>query len=152
MWKKQLAVNKKARFNYFLEEFYEAGMVLEGSEVKSCKAGKLSIKEAYCKIFDGEVFVCNMNIVPYEKMCNYFKTDPKRKRKLLLHKKQIKKLEKKTQERGYTLVPTKVYIKDGVIKIEIALGKGKQNIDKRKIIAKRTSERQISRALKNYRN
>ncbi len=152
MWTKQLAVNKNARYNYFLEEFFEAGLVLVGSEVKSAKSGKVSIKEAFCKIIDSEVFILNMNIVPYDKGVQYFQCDPKRKRKLLLHKNEIKKLKKKTLERGYSLVPTKIFIKNGLIKISIALGKGKQKTDKRKQILERNVKRDLDREIKNRRN
>lgn len=152
MWIKQLAINKDARFNYFLEEIFEAGLVLAGSEVKSCKSGKVSIREAYCKISESELFMFNMNILPYDKGVQYYQLEPKRKRKLLLHKREINRLKKKTLERGYSIIPTKIYIKNGLIKVEIALGKGKQKSDKRKLIVERDVKRDLDRAIKNRRD
>ena len=124
-----IANNKKAYFDYFIEEKYEAGMVLHGTEVKSIRAGKCSIKESYIKIENGEVYVLGMNITPYEKG-NIFNKDPLRPKKLLLHKNQINKLTGELTIKGYTLVPLQVYLKEGKVKMEIGLGKGKKNFDK----------------------
>ena len=122
-----IANNKKAYFDYFIEEKYEAGMVLHGTEVKSIRAGKCSIKESYIKIENGEVYVLGMNITPYEKG-NIFNKDPLRPKKLLLHKNQINKLTGELTIKGYTLVPLQVYLKEGKVKMEIGLGKGKKNL------------------------
>lgn len=145
--KKVLANNKKAHHDYFLEEIYEAGIVLTGTEVKSVKQGKVSVKEAYCRIKDGEAFVYNMHIAPY-KEGNIFNVDEKRTRKLLLHKREIRKLIGKTVEKGYTLVPIAVKLSNGLVKVDIALATGKKKYDKRDDLIKKDQERQISRALK----
>ena len=145
--RKLIANNKKARFDYFIEETYEAGMVLHGTEVKSLRMGKCSIKEAYIKIDHGEVIVCNMNITPYEKG-NIFNKDPLRVRKLLLHQIQINKLETQLTQKGYTLVPLQVYLNKGLVKIEIGLGKGKKLYDKRQDIAKKDQKREAEKEFK----
>lgn len=144
---KLLANNKKAFFDYFIEETYEAGIELFGTEVKSVRQGKISIKEAYIKIDKGEVYAINMNITPYEKG-NIFNKDPLRPKKLLLHRQQIRKLEGQLTQQGYTLVPLQVYIKRGLMKMEIGLGKGKKNYDKRESIAKNDAKREAARAVK----
>lgn len=144
---KLLANNKKAYFDYFIEETYEAGIELFGTEVKSVRMGKISIKEAYIKIDKGEVYAINMNITPYEKG-NIFNKDPLRPKKLLLHRQQIRKLEAELAQQGYTLVPLQVYIKRGLMKMEIGLGKGKKNYDKRDSIAKNDAKREAARAVK----
>lgn len=142
---KLVANNKKAYYDYFVEDKMEAGVVLSGTEVKSCRAGKLSIKESYVEIKDGEMFVRGMNISPYE-FGNINNLDPLRKRKLLLHKSEIKRLEKKKAQDGYTLVPLKAYFnKDGRFKMEIGVCKGKKNYDKRDSIAKKESDRRLQR-------
>ena len=123
---KLIANNKKAYYDYFIEDKYEAGLVLHGTEVKSLRMGKCSIKESYVQIINGEVYIINMNITPYEKG-NIFNRDPLRPKKLLLHKQEINKLAGKTSQQGYTIVPLQVYISNGKMKIEIGVGKGKKN-------------------------
>ena len=141
------ANNKKAYFDYFIEDKYEAGIELYGTEVKSIRMGKVSIKESYIKIDKNEVFIDNMHISPYEKG-NIFNRDPIRVRKLLLHRSEINKLAGKITEKGYTIVPLQVYIKHGLAKIEIGLGKGKKNYDKRDDIAKKDQRREHEREFK----
>lgn len=140
--KKIVASNRKARHEYFIEESYEAGIVLKGTEVKSIRQGKVNIKESYASIEKGEVFINNLHISPYEQG-NIFNVDPIRKRKLLLHKRQIRKLTDDTMKKGFTLVPLSVYIKDGKVKVEIAVAKGKKLYDKREDIAKKDAERRM---------
>lgn len=142
-----IANNKKARHDYFLDEFYEAGIELAGTEVKSLRMGKCSIKEAWVRIQHGEVFLYQMHISPYEKG-NLFNRDPLRPRKLLLHRAQIEKLEQKIKTRGYTLVPVRIYFKKSLAKAEIALARGKKLYDKRADMAKRDQERQAQRDFK----
>lgn len=144
---KLVANNKKAYHDYFIEEKYEAGLVLHGTEVKSLRMGKGSIKEAFIRIEKGEVFIYGMHISPYEKG-NIFNKDPLRVRKLLLHKQQIRKLIGNSAEKGYTLVPLQVYFKDGRAKIEIGLAKGKKLYDKRQDIAKKDQRREAEKELK----
>jgi SsrA-binding protein len=143
-----VANNKKAYYDYFIEEKIEAGLVLHGTEVKSLRQGKCSIKESYIQIQNGEVFAINMNITPYEKG-NIFNKDPLRPKKLLLHKNEISKLSGQIATKGYTLVPLQVYFKQGKVKMEIGLARGKKNYDKRESIAKRDQERQAQKELKN---
>lgn len=140
--KKIVATNRKARHEYFIEETYEAGMVLKGTEVKSIRQGKVNIKESYASIEKGEIFVNNLHISPYEQG-NIHNVDPIRKRKLLLHKRQIRKLSEDTVKKGYTLVPLSVYIIDGKVKMELAVAKGKKLYDKRENIAKKDAERRM---------
>ena len=144
---KLLANNKKAYYDYFIEDKWEAGIELYGTEVKSIRMGKVSIKESYIKIEKGEVFVYNMHVSPYEKG-NIFNRDPIRVRKLLLHRAEINKLTGKTAEQGYTIVPLQVYIKNGLCKIEIGLAKGKKLYDKRDSIAKKDVRREHERDFK----
>ena len=144
---KLVANNKKAYHDYFIEEKYEAGLVLHGTEVKSLRMGKCSIKEAFIRIEKGEVFIYGMHISPYEKG-NIFNKEPLRVRKLLLHKQQIRKLIGNSAEKGYTLVPLQVYFKDGRAKIEIGLAKGKKLYDKRQDIAKKDQRREAEKELK----
>ncbi len=144
---KLLANNKKAYYDYFIEDTWEAGISLAGTEVKSIRQGKVSIKEAYIKIDKGEVYVQNMHISPYEKG-NIFNKDPIRTRKLLLHRAEINKMSGKTTEQGYTMVPLKVYLKKGLVKVEIGLAKGKKNYDKRQSIAKKDQRRENEREFK----
>lgn len=141
------ANNKKAYFDYFIEDKYEAGIELYGTEVKSIRMGKVSIKESYIKIENNEVFIYNMHISPYEKG-NIFNRDPIRVRKLLLHRSEINKLSGKVTEKGYTIVPLQVYIKHGLAKVEIGLGKGKKLYDKRNDIAKKDQRREHERDFK----
>ena len=132
--KKLIANNKKAYHEYFLEEKYETGIELHGTEVKSLRSGKCSIKESFVRIENEEVFIYQMHIPPYEKG-NIFNRDPLRPKKLLMHKEEIRRLMGKIQEKGYTLVPVEVYFKNGRVKVEIALAKGKKLYDKRADIA-----------------
>ncbi len=145
---KVIANNKKARHEYFVDEVYEAGLVLTGTEIKSIRNGKVSIKEAYAKIIDGEVLVLGMNISPYEQG-NRFNVDPLRPRKLLLHRREINKLIGKIKVGGVTLIPLRIYLNDrGRAKMEIAVARGKKLYDKRESIAKRDTERKMQRAMK----
>jgi SsrA-binding protein len=144
---KLLANNKKAYFDYFIEDKWEAGISLFGTEVKSIRMGKVSIKESYIKIENGEVFVYNMHVSPYEKG-NIFNRDPIRVKKLLLHRAEINKITGKIAEKGYTLVPLQVYLKDGLIKVEVGLAKGKKLYDKRDSIAKKDVRRENERDFK----
>ncbi|WP_010166740.1 SsrA-binding protein SmpB [Candidatus Epulonipiscium viviparus] len=144
---KLIAQNKKAYHDYFIDETYEAGMVLVGTEVKSIRCGSGSIKESFIRIQNGEAFVFNMHINPYEKG-NIFNKEPLRTRKLLLHKKQITKLLGAISTKGMTIVPLKVYIKDSLVKMEIGLARGKKLHDKRQDIAKKDVRRQNERDFK----
>ena len=144
---KLIANNKKAYHDYFIEEKYEAGISLAGTEVKSLRMGRCSIKEAFIRIEHDEVFVYNMHITPYEKG-NIFNKDPLRVRKLLLHRYEINKIEAKLKEKGLTLVPLKVYFKDSLVKIEIGMARGKKLYDKRQDIAKKDQRREAERDFK----
>jgi len=149
--KKIVANNKKARHDYFIDDVYEVGIVLTGTEIKSVRAGKVSIKESYAKIQDGEIVLIGMNISPYEQG-NRFNTEPLRTRKLLLHKREIRKLFGLTTQKGLTLVPLRMYINEnGLAKVEIAVARGKKNYDKREDIAKRDADRKMEQALKRRR-
>ena len=142
---KVVATNRKAGFEYFLLERFEAGLSLRGSEIKSIRAGQISIMESYVDIENGQnAFLVEAHIAPYEQ-ANRFNHDPKRKRRLLLHKKQIRELWDAVRLKGMTIVPTRVYLKDGRAKIEIALARGKKLYDKRETIAKRDAEREAKR-------
>ena len=141
---KLIANNKKAFFDYFIDDTYEAGIALVGTEVKSLRMGKCSLKESFIRIEHGEVFVYNMHISPYEKG-NIFNKDPLRVRKLLLHRYEINKLMGRVAEKGYTLVPLKVYLKDSLVKMEIGLARGKKLYDKRETIAKKDQQREAKR-------
>ena len=144
---KLVANNKKAYHDFFIEEKYEAGLVLHGTEVKSLRMGKCSIKEAFIRIENGEVYIYGMHISPYEKG-NIFNKDPLRVRKLLLHRQEIRKLIGNSSEKGYTIVPLQVYFKNGRAKIEIGLAKGKKLYDKRQDIAKKDQKREAEKELK----
>ena len=144
---KLIANNKKAYHDYFILETYEAGIALHGTEVKSLRMGKCSIKEAFIRVENEEVFIYGMHISPYEKG-NIFNKDPLRVRKLLLHKYEIRKLLGKTKEKGMTLVPLKVYLKESLVKVEIGLAKGKKLYDKRQDIAKKDQQREAQRDFK----
>lgn len=144
---KLVANNKKAYHDYFVDEKYEAGLSLHGTEVKSLRMGKCSIKEAFIRIENGEVFAYGMHISPYE-MGNIFNKDPMRPKKLLMHKSEIHKLLGKLKEKGFTLVPLQVYFKDGKAKIEIGLCRGKKLYDKRQDIAKRDQRREAEKEFK----
>lgn len=142
------ARNKKASFDYFLETRYEAGIELVGTEVKSIKLGKVSIKESFVRIIKNEVFILNMNVTGYE-YGNIHNIDEKRARKLLLNKKEIEKLKEKTSIKGYTIVPVSIYSKNKLVKVEIALAKGKKNYDKRESLKEKTIKREIEREHRN---
>ncbi len=142
-----IANNKKAYHDYFIEDTYEAGIALAGTEVKSLRMGKCSIKESFIRVEDEEVFVYQMHISPYEKG-NIFNKDPLRVRKLLLHKSEIRKLIGQQKMKGYTLIPLKVYFKDSLVKVEIGLARGKKLYDKRDDIAKKDVKREAERDFK----
>ena len=144
---KLVANNKKAYHDYFIEEKYEAGLALHGTEVKSLRLGKCSIKEAFIKIEQGEVFVYGMHVSPYEKG-NIFNKDPLRVKKLLLHRQEIRRMSGRIAEKGYTLVPLQVYFKNGLAKVEIGLAKGKKLYDKRQDIAKKDQRREAEKEFK----
>ncbi len=144
---KLIANNKKAFHDFFIDETYEAGIALHGTEVKSMRMGKCSIKESFIRIEDGEVFVYGMHVSPYEKG-NIFNKDPLRVKKLLLHKYEINKLQGKIKEKGYTLVPLQVYFKEGKVKVEIGLARGKKLYDKRADIAKKDQRREAEKEFK----
>ncbi len=144
---KLVANNKKAYHDFFIDESYEAGIALHGTEVKSMRMGKCSIKEAFIRIENGEVFVYGMHVSPYEKG-NIFNKDPLRVKKLLMHKYEINKLAGKVAEKGYTLVPLQVYFKDGKAKVEIGLARGKKLYDKRADIAKKDQRREMEKEFK----
>ena len=144
---KQVAQNKKAYHDYFIEETYEAGIVLQGTEIKSIRASRLNLKDAHARIQNGEVYLYNMHISPYEQG-NRYNHDPLRVRKLLLHKREISKLIGITKETGYTLVPLKVYLKNGFAKVLIGVGKGKKQYDKREDLKKKEAKRDIERAFR----
>ena len=139
--------NRKARHDFFIHETFEAGLALQGTEVKSLRAGKANLKDSYAVIKNGEVFVEHMHISPYEQG-NIFNHDPLRTRKLLMHKAEIIKLFSKTREKGFTLVPLKVYFKHGRAKLELALASGKHNYDKRQDLQAKAAKRDVERALK----
>jgi SsrA-binding protein len=146
---KTVAVNKTVSHDYLVLETFEAGMALVGSEVKSVRAGRVSLKESYAEVRNGEVFLVKCHISPYE-AANIFNHDPLRERKLLLHRREIRRLAGKVQERGLTLVPTKVFLGDrGKVKLELALARGKREHEKREAIKKRDTDREIRAALKN---
>ncbi|AAO35022.1 SsrA-binding protein [Clostridium tetani] len=144
---KTLAENRKARHDYFVEEAYEAGIELVGTEVKSIREGKANLKDSYAEIRNGEVFLRNMHVSPYEQG-NIFNKDPLRDRKLLLHKMQILKLTAYTTQQGYTLIPLSLYLKNGRVKVNLAVAKGKKNYDKRQDLIEKAAKRDIERELK----
>jgi SsrA-binding protein len=144
---KIVAKNRKARHDFTIEDTYEVGLVLSGTEVKSIRGGKVSLKESFADIYNGEIFVYQMHIDPYEQG-NIYNKDPLRIRKLLMHKQQIRKLIGLKQREGYTLVPLTLYFKDGRVKMELALAKGKKLYDKRHAIAERDSDRRIQKSMR----
>ncbi|MCI8718270.1 MAG: SsrA-binding protein SmpB [Lachnospiraceae bacterium] len=144
---KMIANNKKARHDYFIEDTYEAGICLHGTEVKSLRMGKCSVKEAFIRIENGEVFIYNMHISPYEKG-NIFNKDPLRVKKLMLHKYEINKISGQLVQKGYTLVPLEVYFKGSLVKIQVGLARGKKLYDKRQDIAKKDQRREVERDFK----
>ena len=141
---KPLAQNRKARHDYHIIDTYEAGLVLKGTEIKAIRDGKITIQDGYISIYKGEAFLKNVHISPYD-FGNIFNHDPLRTRKLLLHKKEILKLHQKIKEKGFTLVCTKIYLKNGRAKVEIALAKGKKNFDKRDSEKEKSQKREIER-------
>jgi SsrA-binding protein len=144
---KVLAQNRKARHDYFIEDTFEAGIELCGTEVKSVRLGNVNLKDSFCEIKGGEIFVRNMHISPYEQG-NIFNRDPVRSRRLLMHKREINRLGAKVQQDGFTLVPLSVYLNGSLIKVEIALAKGKKLYDKRAAQAQKDAGREIARAIK----
>ena len=144
---KTIAQNKKARHDYFVEETYEAGIELCGTEVKSLRAGRVNLKDSWCSIVDGEIFVNGMHISPYEQG-NIFNRDPMRVRKLLMHKKEILKLYGTVKQTGYSLIPISLYFKDSKVKLQVGLCKGKKLYDKRDSAAARDAKREMDRAIK----
>lgn len=146
---KIIATNKKAYHDYFIEDTYEAGIVLVGSEVKSVRLGQVNLKDSYCIVKNGNLELVNAHISPYEKG-SFFNVDARRTRKLLMHKVEIDKLRGKVEIKGFTLVPTKMYFKQGLVKVEVGLAKGKELHDKRKTLADKDMKRSLERQLKNY--
>lgn len=144
---KNICVNRKARHDYFIEESYEAGLVLSGSEVKSLRDGKANLKDSYARVLKGEVFLLNAHISPYP-AANQFNHEPDRIRKLLLHKNEIRRLTGKVKERGLTLIPLKLYFKDGKAKVELGLARGKKLYDKRESLRRKVAQREVERSLK----
>ena len=144
---KTIAQNKKAHHDYFIEEFYEAGIELLGTEVKSIRNGRVNLKDSWCSIVDGEIFVNGMHISPYEHG-NIFNRDPMRVRRLLMHKKEINKLYGTVKQTGYSLIPISLYFKDSRVKLQVGLCKGKKLYDKREDLAKRSAKRDIEMAIK----
>lgn len=144
--KKIICVNKRARFDYAIDEVFEAGLVLHGTEVKSLRAGRATLKDAYAEARDGEMFLLHAYINQYEQ-ANRFNHEPERPRKLLLHKREIHRLAGKAQERGLTLIPTRIYFSRGKAKVELGLAKGKRQYDKRQDMKRRDAQRDIARAL-----
>jgi SsrA-binding protein len=147
---KQIAYNRSATFEYFIEEKFEAGIVLEGAEVKSLRAGNCNLKDSFCFIRNGEVQLKNMHIAVYDKAGAFNSKDSKRDRKLLLHKKEIDKIVGKINSKGMTLVPLSLYFKDNLIKVEVALCRGKQTFDKKQTVKERDLKRDVDRQLKGY--
>lgn len=145
---KIIATNKKAYHDYFIEETFEAGIVLQGTEVKSLRLGNVNLKEAFCRIKDGEVFINNMNISPYEQG-NRENHEPTRMRKLLLRHAEIDKLIRLTEQKGLALLPTKIYFKNSLAKLEIGIGRGKKLHDKRETLKRKEANREMDRAIKN---
>lgn len=144
---KVVATNRKARHDYFLEDEIEAGIVLVGSEIKSIRDGKVNLREGYVQVQNGELWLINVHIADY-KQSGPLGHDPLRPRKLLLHRREIDKISARMREKGYTLIPTRVYLSNGRAKVEIALARGKKNYDKRQDLAKKDSQRQIERAIR----
>jgi SsrA-binding protein len=144
---KVIATNRKAFHEYQFHETVEAGLVLQGSEIKSIRAGRVSLQEGFVLFEQGEAWLVNVHIAPYDPASRQ-NHEPRRKRKLLLHRREIERLQSRAQEKGFTVIPTKLYLKDGRAKVEIGLARGKKLYDKREAIAKRDSKRQVERALK----
>jgi len=144
---KVVCENRKARHDYFIHETYEAGIELKGTEVKSLRVGKANLRDSYAEVKDGEIFIEHLHISPYEQG-NIFNHEPLRRRRLLMHKKEILKLFGKTREKGFTLIPLKIYFKKGRAKLELSLASGKHNYDKRAALHEKSAQRDIERALK----
>jgi SsrA-binding protein len=144
---KTVATNRKARHEYLFHDAYEAGLVLQGSEIKSIRAGRVSLQEGFVLFEGGEAWLVNVHIAPYDPASRQGH-EPRRRRKLLLHRREINRLSAQVQEKGYTVIPTRLYLKDGRAKVEIALARGKKLHDKRQTLAERESKRQVERALK----
>ncbi len=147
---KTVATNRKAGRDYILQDHREAGVVLMGTEIKSIRAGRVNLSDGYVQVRNGELWLMNVHIAPYDPSGRYGH-EPRRPRKLLLHRREINKFISRVQERGYTIIPTRLYLKDGRAKVEIALARGKRKYDKRQTIAKRDAQRDIERALKERR-
>jgi SsrA-binding protein len=145
---KLITQNRRAQYDYFLEERFEAGIVLTGSEIKSIRNHQINLQDSFVEFRDGELWLLNVHITPYEQSGIYGYTEAKRARKLLLHKKEIVRIIEGIRQRGYSCIPTRVYLRNGLAKVEIALAKGKKEYDKRESIAKRDAEREIRQALK----
>lgn len=145
---KPVAQNRKARHEYFIEDTYECGIELVGTEVKSIRAGKVNLKDAYAQVKGGQAYVIGMHVSPYEQG-NIFNRDPFRSRRLLLHKREIHKLQTLSQADGYSLIPLQLYLKDGLVKLELAVAKGKKLYDKRHTLAERDAQRDMERRMKN---
>ena len=144
---KVIATNRKARHQYNLHDTLEAGLVLQGSEIKSIRAGRVSLQEGFVLFADGEAWLVNVHIAPYDPASGQ-NHEPRRRRKLLLHRREIERLQRRAQEKGFTVIPIRLYLKDGRAKVEIALARGKRMYDKRQDLAKRDSKRRMERALK----
>ncbi len=144
---KQIASNRKAYHDYFILETYEAGIALSGTEIKSLRAGKVQLREAYARIENGELWLVGMHISPYEQAGIYFQHDPTRPRKLLLHHREIRKLQEATEAKGLTLIPTRLYLKKGRAKLEIGIARGKHTYDKREALAERENQRDAQREM-----
>ncbi len=142
-----VATNRRARFEYHIEETYEAGLALTGTEVKALRAGRASIQEAFARVEQGEVWLYHMHIPPYD-AGSIFNHDPLRRRKLLLHRAEIRRLYGKAQQKGYTLIPLRLYFRRGIAKVELGVARGKKSYDKRDAIARRDAERQIAKAVR----
>lgn len=142
-----VCVNRQARHNYFIDEVYEAGLVLVGSEVKSLRHGKANLKDSYARIQNGEAFLVNAHVSPYAG-ANQFNHEPTRTRKLLLHQREIERLRGKTKEKGLTLIPLRLYFKNGRAKVELGLARGKKLYDKRETLRRKAAEREVERAIK----
>ncbi|MGB3906145.1 MAG: SsrA-binding protein SmpB [Anaerolineae bacterium] len=151
MGDKTVVTNRRARREYFMEETFEAGLVLTGSEIKSLRAGRANLQDSYATIRDGEAWLLNSHIAPYKQASDQ-NQEPKRERKLLLHRRQIERLAGKVQAKGYTIIPLRLYLKNNRAKVEIALAKGKKLYDKRDDLAKRQAQRDIERALRTRRD
>lgn len=146
---KQVAANRKAMHDYTIEDAYEAGVVLTGTEIKSVRAGRVNLRDGYVQIKEGEAWLLNVHISPYD-FGNRENHEPKRERKLLLHRQEIRRLQSKVNERGWTIVPLRVYLKEGRAKVEIALARGKRLYDKRDAVAERDMDRDLQRAVKDW--